>query len=137
MAEILLDTCILSDISNPDSDWHEWSIATLEELDSSNTFLINPVIYAEASIVYDAIEQFDIFLRELDLNFKEVPLDALFVAGKAFLSYRRNSGTRKNVLPDFFIGAHAAVSQYHLITRDKGRFSSYFPSVKLISPAAN
>jgi len=131
---ILIDTCVISDLSNVDNDWFEWCSSTLEKLDDSHSFIINEVIYAESSIIYPTIEEFDEYLLRLGLSINSIPREALFLAGKAFLKYRKNKGTKCNVLPDFFIGAHAAVKQYKLMSRDKGRFATYFPTVELIIP---
>lgn len=134
MAVILLDSCVLTDLAEPESEWFEWSASTLERLDAENTFIINPMIYAECSIGFDTIEEIEGLVGTLDLEIRPLPREALFLAGKAFLQYKRRSGQKANVLPDFFIGAHAAVERYQLMTRDKGRFSTYFPSVTLIMP---
>ena len=134
MAIILLDTCVITDLAQPDSDWFEWSASTLERLDEAHTFVINPVIYAECSVGFTSIEALESMLASLDLNIEDIPREALFLAGKSFLDYRKRNGQKSNVLPDFFIGAHAAISNYTLMTRDKGRFSTYFPSVELIMP---
>lgn len=134
MAVILLDSCVLTDLAQPESGWFEWSASTLERLDAENTFIINPMIYAECSIGFDTIEEIEGLVGTLDLEIRPLPREALFLAGKAFLQYKRRSGQKANVLPDFFIGAHAAVERYQLMTRDKGRFSTYFPSVTLIMP---
>ena len=134
MSIILLDTCILTDLSDPENQWFEWCVERLENLDNYHSFIINDIIYAEASIIYPTIEEFEKYLDILDLQIKQLPHEALFLAGKAFLNYRKNKGMKRNVLPDFFIGAHAAVSKYILMTRDKGRFNTYFPSVELITP---
>ncbi len=135
MSVILVDTCIVTDLANPDGDWFEWSANTMENLDNlGHVFVINPIIYAECSIGYDTIEEMDALINELDFAVLPLPHEALFLAGKSFLQYRRNKGQKGNVLPDFFIGAHAAVEKYLLITRDKGRFSTYFPSVDIIIP---
>ena len=134
MSVILVDSCVITDLADPDSAWYEWSVATLESLENSNTFVINPVIYAECSIGYETIEEIENLFTGLEFDCVELPREALFLAGKAFLRYRRRQGKKESVLPDFFIGAHAAVANYKLLTRDKGRFSSYFPSVELILP---
>jgi hypothetical protein len=125
---------VVSDLSNEENDLFEWCSSTLEKLDDSHSFIINDVIYAESSVIYPTIEEFDEYLSELDLSIKSIPREALFLAGKVFLTYRKNKGTKCNVLPDFFIGAHAAVKQYKLMSRDKGRFATYFPTVDLILP---
>ena len=134
MSIVLIDSCIISDLSDENNDWFEWCFLTLEKLDDSHSFMINDIIYAESSVIYPTIEEFNKYLAALDLSIKSIPQEALFLAGKAFLKYRRNKGTKCSVLPDFFIGAHAAVNQYKLMSRDKGRFASYFPTVQLIIP---
>ena len=134
MASILIDTCVVTDLADPNSLWFEWSASTLERLDQYHTFFINPVIYAECSIGFEKIEEVEALFTQLGFVTKPIPKEALFLAGKAFLQYKRQQGAKNNVLPDFFIGAHAAVSDYQLMTRDKGRFSTYFPPIKLIMP---
>ena len=132
MAVILIDSCIVTDLANPESTWLEWSASTLERLDPIHTMVINPIIYAECSIGFTRIEEVEGLFETLGFGMKPIPKEALFLAGKAFLQYKRRKGEKNNVLPDFFIGAHAAVAGYKLISRDKGRFSTYFPSVDLI-----
>lgn len=134
MSIVLVDTCVVTDLADPQSTWFEWSASTLERLDNNHAFVINPIIYAECSIGYDTIEEIEALVTHLDFAVKSLPHEALFLGGKAFLRYRRNHGRKTNVLPDFFIGAHAAVENYKLMTRDKGRFSTYFPGVELIIP---
>ncbi len=134
MATILIDTCVITDLSTPNSEWFEWSASTLEKLDPNNTFIINPIIYTECSVGFTTIEEVEALFNALGFNILEIPKEALFLAGKAFLQYKKRKGSKSNVLPDFFIGAHAAVMGYSLISRDKGRFSTYFPSVELIIP---
>jgi hypothetical protein len=134
MSVILVDSCVITDLADPNSAWYECSVDTLEGLESSNVFIINPIIYAECSIGYETIEEIENYFTALEFDCREIPREALFLAGKVFLQYRRSQGQKESVLPDFFIGAHAAVENYKLITRDKGRFSTYFPSVELIMP---
>jgi predicted nucleic acid-binding protein len=134
MAVILIDSCVVTDLANPNSTWLEWSATTLEQLDQNHTFVINPIIYAECSVGFARIEEVEALFGHLGFAVHSIPKEALFLAGKAFLQYRKRKGEKSNVLPDFFIGAHAAVSGYRLISRDKGRFSTYFPSVDLITP---
>lgn len=134
MAVILIDSCIITDLADPDSAWFEWSAATLERLDQANTMVINPIIYAECSVGFTHIEEVEALFAHLGFAMQLMPKEALFLAGKAFLQYKKRKGEKGNVLPDFFIGAHAAVSGYRLITRDRGRFSTYFPGVELIMP---
>lgn len=137
MATLLIDTCVVTDLANPESAWFEWSASTLERLDQNNTFVINPIIYAECSVGFERIEEVEALFKHLGFESKPIPKEALFLAGKAFLQYKKRKGGKTNVLPDFFIGAHAAVAGYQLITRDKGRFSTYFPSVELIMPESS
>jgi len=134
VAIVLLDTCVLTDLAQPDSDWFEWSASTLETLDGENVFIINPIVYAEFSIGFNLIEDVEGILTSLDLTMESIPREALFLAGKSFLIYKKRKGQKTNVLPDFFVGAHAAVAEHKLMTRDNGRFSTYFPSVDLIIP---
>jgi predicted nucleic acid-binding protein len=134
MAVILIDSCVVTDLSDPASAWFEWSASTLEQLDQNNTFVINPIVYAECSIGFELIEEVEALFEHLGFAIQPIPREALFLAGKAFLQYRKRQGNKSNVLPDFFIGAHAAVAGYPLMTRDRGRFRTYFPSVELIMP---
>jgi predicted nucleic acid-binding protein len=134
MAVILIDSCIVTDLADPESAWFEWSASTLERLDKNHIMVINPIIYAECSVGFTRIEEVEALFETLGFAMKSVPIEALFLAGKAFLQYKKRKGEKGNVLPDFFIGAHAAVSGYSLMSRDKGRFSTYFPSVEFIIP---
>ena len=134
MAVTLVDSCVVTDLADPESAWFEWSASTLERLDQNNTIVINPIIYAECSVGFARIEGLEAFFETLGFAMKPVPREALFLAGKAFLQYKKRKGEKGNVLPDFFIGAHAAISGYSLMSRDKGRFNTYFPSVELIIP---
>ncbi|MGZ8916411.1 MAG: type II toxin-antitoxin system VapC family toxin, partial [Methylobacter sp.] len=108
MAVILIDSCIITDLADQESDWFEWSAGTLERLEYNNTMIINPIIYTECSIGYRRIEEVEALFEHLGFAIKAIPKEALFLAGKAFLQYKKQG----NVLPDFFIGAHAAVSGY-------------------------
>jgi predicted nucleic acid-binding protein len=132
-----VDSCVITDLAAPESHWFEWSAATLEQLNQHHSLAINPIIYAECSIGYARIEEVEALFEHLGFAMKTLPRESLFLAGKAFLQYRKRQGNKSNVLPDFFIGAHAAVSGYSLITRDRARFSTYFPTVELIMPDAN
>lgn len=134
MAVILVDSCVITDLANPESPWYQWSAETLEKLDQDHVLAINPIIYTECSIGYALIEEVENLFEHLGFAIKDIPKEALFLAGKAFLQYKKRKGEKGNVLPDFFIGAHAAVSNYGLVTRYRGRFSTYFPSVQLIMP---
>ena len=101
-------------------------------LNQENVFIINPIIYAECSVGFKTIEEVEALFEHLGFASKAIPKEALFLAGKAFLQYKKRQGGKANVLADFFIGAHAAVANFQLMTRDKGRFSTYFPTVSLI-----
>lgn len=131
----LVDTNVLLDLVTTDPDWAEWSIEQLEAASLRGPLLINDVIYAELSVRYSRIEDLDGFLGAAGLDMEAMPRPALFLAGKVFRRYRESGGIRTGVLPDFFIGAHAAVSGLPLLTRDVGRYHTYFASLTLITPA--
>ena len=131
----LVDSNVLLDLVNDDQDWVEWSIEQLEAASLRGPLLINDVVYAELSVRYSRVEDLDGFLEAAGLEIAAMPRPALFLAGKVFTRYRKSGGTRTGVLPDFFIGAHAAVSELPLLTRDVGRYHTYFPSLTLITPA--
>jgi len=133
---ILVDTNILLDVAENDPVWADLSQQQLELMALTETLGINPVIYAEFSIGYARIEEVEAVLDAVALRVAPMPREALFLAGKAFLQYRQRGGLRTGVLPDFLIGAHAAVEGWQLLTRDAGRYRSYFPALKLITPDA-
>jgi predicted nucleic acid-binding protein len=133
----LVDTNVLLDLVTADPRWADWSIAALEAASLRGPLYIDPVIYAELSTRYDRIELLDEFVAVAGLEMLELPRPALFLAGKAFAQYRKSGGTRTGVLPDFFIGAHAAISGLPLLTRDEGRYRTYFPKLALITPEAD
>jgi predicted nucleic acid-binding protein len=114
----LVDTNVLLDLVTDDPDWAEWSIAKLEEAALKGALCINDVVYAELSARYDRIEALDAMLEDAAIAVAPAPREALFLAGKVFAQYRRSGGSRTGLLPDFFIGAHAAVSGFPLLTRD-------------------
>lgn len=132
----LVDTNVLLDLVTDDPDWSEWSLARLEEAALAGPIVINDVVYAETSIRYDRIEDLDAMLDQAMIGIAATPRSALFLAGKAFRRYRAAGGARTGVLPDFFIGAHASVEGWPLLTRDAGRYRGYFPKVRLIAPPA-
>jgi predicted nucleic acid-binding protein len=132
----LVDTNVLLDLVTDDPNWAEWSIAQLEAASLRGPLLINDVVYAEFSVRYDRIEDLDGFLVAAGLDVAPIPRSALFLAGQVFLRYRKAGGTRTGVLRDFFIGAHSAVSELPLLTRDVGRYRTYFPTLTLIKPAS-
>ena len=131
---LLVDTNVLVDVLENDPDWADWSIGQLRAQSQIHPLAINPVIYAELSLTFSTVEALDDTLDKLGLAIMELPRPALFLAGKAFVRYRRAGGKKSNVLADFFIGAHAAVIGCPLLTRDTNRYQRYFPSVKLIAP---
>lgn len=131
---MLVDTNVLVDVLEDDPDWADWSLAQLQAQSKVHRLLINPIIYAELSLTFATVESLDKVLDAMGLRMLEVPKPALFLAGKAFVQYRKGGGTRVNVLADFFIGAHAAVSRLPVLTRDTRRYQRYFPSVRLIAP---
>jgi len=116
------------------SAWETWSTAALAEALDLGRVVVNPIVYAEVSIGFDRIEDLDDALPPNQFLREPLPWAAGFLAGKAFLAYRRHGGARPTPLPDFYIGAHAAVSGYRLLSRDRGRYGTYFPSVELIAP---
>lgn len=130
----LVDTNVLLDLVTDDPQFADWSIAQLEAASLVGPLLINDVIYAELSVRYDSKEQLDAFISGIGLKREPIPDAALFLAGKVFRKYRKAGGTRSGVLPDFFIGAHAAVRGLPLLTRDLGRYRSYYPTVEVIVP---
>jgi len=132
---ILVDTNVLFDVLTNDAEWADWSQHQLEVHALADRLVINPVIYAELSSRYDHIDDLEAALALMAIDVVEIPRTALFLAGKAYRAYRERRGAKTGVLPDFFIGAHAAVSAIPLLTRDTARYRSYFPTVELITPA--
>ena len=131
---MLVDTNVLVDVLVNDPDWVDWSIAQLRAQSQIHRLIINPIVYAELSLTFSSVEALDRVLADMVLPVVEVPKPALFLAGKAFVQYRRRGGQKSNVLADFFIGAHAAVARLPVLTRDAQRYQSYFPSVRLVTP---
>ena len=131
---LLVDTNVLVDVLEDDPEWADWPIAQLQAQSQIYRLAINPIIYSELSLTFSTVEALDCTIDDLGLTMMEIPRSALFLAGKAFARYRRQGGQKQNVLADFFIGAHAAVSQYPLLTRDTRRYASYFQKVELITP---
>lgn len=130
----LVDTNVLFDVVTDDPRWADWSVRQLEIQALRERLVINPVIYAELSVGFDRIEEVDAFLVGTGIEVDEMPQTGLFLAGKAFQSYHARGGTKTGVLPDFFIGAHAVVEGVGLLSRDVGRYRSYFPKIRLITP---
>lgn len=131
---LLVDTNVLVDVLENDPEWADWSTNQLRAQAKIHRLAINPIIYSELSLTFSTVEALDRIIDDLGLAMIELPRPALFLAGKAFVRYRRQGGTKNSVLADFFIGAHAAVSRYPLLTRDTRRYNSYFADVKLIAP---
>ena len=134
MRGVLVDSCILLDLFTDDPNWANWSENVLEQYSQTNTLYMNSIIYTEVSIGFNRIEEVEKAISQLGINVLEIPREALFLTGKVFLKYRKNNGTKNSPLPDFFIGAHAIVSKFHLITRDSTKYKTYFPQLKLIYP---
>lgn len=134
MSPILVDSSVLLDIVTPDAEWFDWSSATLISAAEQAILVINPLIYAEVSSRYSTIEELnEVFPGHLYRR-EALPFSAAFLAGKAFLKYKRQGGLRTAPIADFYIGAHAAVAGYKILTRDPRRFRGYFPTVELICP---
>lgn len=130
----LIDTNVILDLVMGDERWAPWSLLQLKKASLAGPLVINDVIYAELSVRFDAIDELDSTLASLGARMEPIPRQALFSAAKAFRLYRIRGGTRTGVLPDFFIGAHAAVQECPLLTRDAARYGAYFPSLRLIVP---
>ncbi len=133
-AVTLVDSCVLLDILTDDPRWAQWSDDALADARDLGATVINPIIYGEVAGGFDAIEELDDALPESELGRMDLPYSAGFVASKAFVAYRRRGGEKRSPLPDFYIGAHAAVAGYRLLTRDPARFRTYFPNLELIAP---
>lgn len=135
-AAVLVDSNVILDVATADPLWSRWSIEALESASDGSILVINPLIYAEVSASYDRIEDVDAIVPTSLFRRDPLPYEAAFLAGKAFVTYRRRGGTRSVPLPDFYIGAHAAVAGYLLLTRDARRFRTYFPTLEILSPEA-
>lgn len=131
---VLVDSNILLDVATNDIHWGDWSGRALAECASHTALIINPIIYAEVSIGFTRIEALDAALPALSYAREALPWEAGFLAGKCFLAYRRGGGTRHVPLPDFYIGAHAAIENLALLTRDVARYRTYFPKVEVLGP---
>jgi hypothetical protein len=134
MTAVLVDANVLIDVMTEDPQWFAWSAQSLARAADVSRLVINPVVYAEVSIRYSRIEDLDLALPKSMFDREALPYEAAFLAGKAFQIYRRRGGTKLSPLPDFFIGAHAAVAGYQLLTRDVARYRSYYPKLPLIAP---
>jgi predicted nucleic acid-binding protein len=130
----LIDSNVLLDILDEDEEWVDWSASMLTRAAEQGRVVINPLIYAETSVTFDTVEELDQALPPQYFVREELPWDAAFLAAKVFAKYRRRGGTRRSPLPDFYIGAHAAVAGYTLLTRDAVRYREYFPKLRIIGP---
>ena len=134
MRPAIVDSNVILDVAQSNPRWSAWSTGAIKRLLDVTVLVINPIIYAEVSIGYRTIEDVEVAMPA-DLYHREsLPYDAAFLAGKCFVAYRRRGGVRRSPLPDFYIGAHAAVRGYRLLTRDAARYRTYFPTVELIAP---
>ena len=134
MRRVLVDSNVLLDVATEDPEWFQWSAESLDRVGSDSVLVINPLVYAEVSIGFDTIEEVEDAIPAEIFQRMALPYEAAFLAGKCFLEYRRRGGARTAPLPDFYIGAHAAVSGYRLLTRDATRYRTYFPKLELIAP---
>jgi len=131
---VLVDSSVLLDILTEDPNWEAWSAKALAQCADQAILVINPIIYAEVSVGFARIEELNEALPSPDFQRVPLPWEAAFLAGKCFLTYRKRGGVKRSPLPDFYIGAHAAVASMALLTRDPARYRTYFPKVQLIAP---
>jgi predicted nucleic acid-binding protein len=131
---ILVDTCVLVDVSTSDARWSGWSAEKLAQWSTRGSLILNPIVFAEWCADFAALEQAQAAVDAFDLRWQEMPQAVYFLASRAHLQYRRNGGTRSMVLPDFLIGAHAAVKQLPILTRDRRRFETYFNGLEIVAP---
>jgi predicted nucleic acid-binding protein len=134
MSAVVVDSNVLLDIFTEDSRWLSWSSDALERVANESRIVINPIIYGEVSIRFERIEELDEALPRAIFEREDIPYEAAFLAGKAYLAYRRQAGTKSSLLPDFYVGAHAAIRGYSVLTRGVSRYRTYFPKLTLIAP---
>lgn len=134
MTPVLVDSNVLLDIATDDQRWADWSVTAVEREAGRARLVINPIIYAEVSVGYERVEELERSLPANIYHREPLPFDSAFLAGKAFLMYQLRGGKKWTPLPDFYIGAHAAVAGYRLLTRDAKRYRTYFPKLELICP---
>ncbi len=134
--DILVDSNVILDIVTEDKKWFPWSSQALAKYAETHTLVINPIIYAEVSVGFDRIEDVEEVLPSAFFRRDPIPWEAAFLAAKCFLAYRRRRGKKSSTLPDFFIGAHAAVVGIPLLTRDIARYRTYFPKLNIITPGS-
>lgn len=131
---VLVDSNVLIDVARQDPQWSGWSSAAIAQAATTSRLVINPIIYGEVSILYASIEELNVALPPERFVREDIPYEAAFLTGKAYVLYRQRGGTRTSPLPDFLIGAHAAIAGHRLLTRDPSRYRSYFPKLHLIAP---
>jgi predicted nucleic acid-binding protein len=134
VAATLVDSNVLLDVITEDDEWFEWSADRLADAASAGAIVINPIIYAEVSAGFDRIEALDEALPSVYYRRHPLPWEAAFLAGQCFVNYRRRGGDRRSPMPDFYIGAHAAVAGMTLLTRDGRRYRDYFPTLRIVAP---
>ena len=134
MTPVLVDSNVILDVATQDEVWSAWSSATLAWVAEHAVLVVNPIIYAEVSVGYARIEDLEAALPSALFRRDPLPWEAAFLAGKAFLAYRKCGGPRRSPLPDFYIGAHAAIVRFRLLTRDAHRYRHHFPTLQLIAP---
>lgn len=134
MPGTLVDSNVILDVLTDDTEWGDWSGAMLAEAARNGPLAINPIIYAEVSVRFDRIEDLEDALPESYYRRLPLPLEAAFLTGQCFLKYRKRGGTRPTPMPDFYIGAHAALAGLTLLTRDAKRYRAYFPTLRIIAP---
>ena len=130
----LVDSNVVIDFLHPDSEWNDWSASMLENAGETGLIAINTIIYAEVSVTFDDLDDVELALPDEYFVRAAIPWEAAFLAGRVFQKYRKRGGVKRSPLPDFFIGAHAAVAEMTLLTRDPRRYRSYFPKLKIVSP---
>lgn len=130
----LIDSCVILDLILDDPEWANWSEETLADCAEKSQLYINPIVYSEVSIGFDRIEDLEHVMVHGGFSLLNIPREALFLAGKAFLGYKKRKGMRRSPLPDFFIGAHAVIQDLTLVTRDVKRFKTAYPTIRLIHP---
>jgi predicted nucleic acid-binding protein len=134
VAATLVDSNVILDVITDDIEWGDWSAGRLAEAADGGALIINPIIYAEVAIGFERIEDLDEALPSTYYRRLPLPFEAAFLAGQCFLKYRRRGGDRRSPLPDFYIGAHAALADFTLLTRDPRRYRTYFPSLRVVAP---
>ncbi len=134
MSGTLVDSNVILDVFTEDAAWLDWSAAMLERAVAEGPVIINPLVYAEVATHFAGIEDLDEALPASFYRRVPLPWDAAFLAGQCFVKYRRRGGARRSPMPDFYIGAHAAVADLTLLTRDPKRYRAYFPTLRLIAP---